>query len=363
MSPTVTTATETSSQPGVPVTKTSPYYVTERARGGIYIGSNADWRSDFAGVNMRSFGGYHSLAESGSAIYPGQSWRADLVNAGLLYNLIVELKWYGAGTAVVGQTFTVEGKSYAVPAPNGRIQRRANTSFPIAWSYDQVNAKQCDGLLHRLLVELRKVPAGARVNVQFASEVDTDNEFGTTASTTATYDKVASDQRAAQAYSYMIGWMKNPPAGIARLGSNITFSVGWAGSWSGFDSFQRLHPESMPIDYMQWNVYDHTGHKDPYDRINEMLAFQRRLGPVMRSKPIIIAEWGASKDNTGGQAGFIDGWATAVQRINAEQVVRGEGQIVATNYFSSRDATWGLLDPKAAGVAAIKRSYAAIPFR
>lgn len=361
MSPVVTTQTTDSF--GQVVSKSTEYLVTERVRGGIYIGGNADWRTDFAGVNMRSFGGYHSLAEQGAAIYPGQTWRSDLVAQGLLYNLIVELKWYGAGTTVVGQNFTVEGKSYAVPAPNGRIQRRANTQFPVAWSYDQVNAKQCDGLLHRLLVELRKVPAGGRVNVQFASEVDTDNEFGTSAGTSTVYDKLASDQRAAQAYAYMINWMRTPPAGIAKLGSNITFSVGWAGAWSGFDSFARLHPETMPIDYMQWNVYDKTGSKSPYDRLMEMTSFYRQLGPKMRSKPIIIAEWGANKSNPGGQAPYIQGWPAALRRVNAEQLLRGEGQIVATNYFNSNTAEWGLLDPKAAGITAIKVAYSTPPMR
>lgn len=360
--PDVTTQTRVAGRSDA-LSAASRYLVTERVRGGIYIGGNGDWRTDFAGVNMRSFTGYHSLAENGSAIYPGQAWRAELVAAGLFYNLIVELKWYGAGAVVAGQNFTVEGVKYTVPAPNGRIQRRANTTFPVAWSYDQVNAGQINGLLHRLYVELRKVPASARVNIQFASEVDTDNEFGTSAGVSNIYDKPESDRRAAQAYAYMINWMRNPPAGIPKLGSNITFSVGWAGAWSGFDSFQRLHPETMPVDYMQWNVYNRSGSKSPYDRLKEMIAYYRNLGPVMRRKNIIIAEWGTSKDHVGGQAPYIQAWPAAVQAINAEQVIRGEGQIVVTNYFSSNSPQWGTLDPKPAGIAALKQAYGLSPLR
>lgn len=362
MSPEVTTRTRVSNTP-VTVGVNSVYHVTERVRGGIYIASNADWRTDFAGVNMRSFTGYHSLAEQGAAIYPGQTWRNDLVRSGLLYNLVVELKWYGAGSTVVGQDFTVEGKRYSVPAPNGRIQRRANTQFPVAYSYDQVNAGLVDGLLHRLLVELRKVTAPGRINIQFASEVDTDNEFGTSAGTSNIYDKVQSDIRAAQAYARMINWMRSPPAGIAPVGSNVSFSVGWSGSWSGFDSFQRLHPDTMPIDFMQWNVYNRTGNRTPYERLMEMIEFDRRLGPTMRRKPIIITEWGTNKAHAGGQAPYIEAWPAAVQRVNAEQVLRGDGQIVSTNYFSSNSSEWGLLDPKAAGIAALRRAYDASPMR
>jgi len=342
------------------VLQRSQYAVTERVRGGIYVASNGDWRTDFANVNMRSFTGYHSLAETGPAIYPGQTWRSQLVAAGLLYNLVVELKVYGAPASA--QNFTVEGKSYSVPAPNGTIQRRANTTYPVAYSYDQVTKGAIDGLLHRLLVELRKVPVTGWVNIQFASEVDTDNEFGTSAGS-AVFDRITSDAKAAAAYSYMIGWLKNPPVGIARLGRGVTFSTGWAGAWSGFDSFKRLHGESMPTDVMQWNVYNRSGNLAPYDRLSEMITSYRLLGANARKKPIIIAEWGTNKDHVNGQAPYIRAWPAAVQRINAEQLLRGEGQIVATNYFSSNTPQWGTLDPKAAGIEALRVAFGTAPFR
>lgn len=356
---TVSTATATA---GTAVGQASSYLVTERVRGGIYVGSGADWRSDFAGANVRSFTSYASLAQTGTAIYPGADWRAALIASGLLFNLVVELKWYGAGSTVAGQAFKVEGKSYTVPAPNGRIQRRAGTTFPVAWSYDQVLAGQCDGLLHRLLVELRKIPATARVNIQFASEVDTDNEFGTSASTDRIYTRAQADTLAVRTYEYMIRWMRQPPAGISPLPrpGPVTFSVGWSGAWSGLDGFLTLHPETLPVDYVQWNCYNQNGNLTAYERLTPMMASYRRLGPVMRAKPIIIAEWGTNPAHPGGQGPWIDTWPAAVQRVNAEQVQRGEGQILVTNYF---DSGYGLLTPRPAGIAALKRAYAAIPFR
>jgi hypothetical protein len=368
MAPTVTTRTVTSA--GQTYDVSSDYLVTEPVRGGIYIGGNGDWRPDFTGVNIKSFTGYHSMNETGPSIYPGQTWRADLVNAGLVYNLVVELKVYG-GNGGAAATITVEGKTYQIPTANMKIQRRDGVGV-LAYSYDQMTGKQLDGLLHRILVELRKVPSNGRVNVQFASEIDTDNEFGVQIGNTV-YSKADADAKALAAITYAISWMKNPPTGIARLGSNITFSMGWAGSaaaWSGFDSFQRTHPDSLPVDFMQWNVYNHEvampaagQEQHPYQRLMEMIGLYRRLGPGMRKKNIIIAEWGTSKYWPGGQAAYIDEWAAAVRRVNAEQLLRGEGQIVMTNYFASRDATWGTLDPKQAGIDALGRAYNSPPFR
>lgn len=327
-------------------------------RGGIYVRSGADWRADFAGINIQSFTSYASLAQRATAIYPGAQWRADLVAQWKLFNLVVELKHYGAGNPI-DQQISVEGRTYVVPAPNGRIQRNPkSTSHPVAWSYDQVLAGQCDGLLHRLLAALRPVTDEQWVNVQLASEIDTDNEFGTSAGA-AVYDKPTSDMKARAAYSYMLAWMRYPPPGIAPLSTGVTFSIGWSGAWSGFESFSRLHDDAMPVDYVQWNVYNQNGDLPPYERLTSMVTSYRRLGPSMRTRPIIIAEWGTSAAHAGGQAPYIEAWPAAVQRVNDEQLARGEGQIIATNYF---DSGWGLLSPRPAGIEALRRAYAGPPF-
>lgn len=333
--------------------------MTSTVRGGIYVRAGADWRADFAGVNIGSFTSYASLAQPGPAIYPGAAWRAGLVAAGLAFNLVVELKHYGAGSPA-GQSFTVEGRKYAVPVPDGRIQCRPGAAaWPVAWSYDQVLSGACDGLIHRLLAALHTIPPVAWVNVQLASEVDTDNEFGTQAGRMI-YAKGPSDLKARAAYAYIIGWLRTPPAGVAPLDRNVTFSVGWSGAWSGFESFARLHDDAMPVQVVQWNVYNQNGNLTPYERLTSMMTSYRRLGPTMRSKPIIIAEWGTNAAHAGGQAPYIDAWPAAVARVNAEQEARGEGQIVMTNYF---DSGWGLLNPRPVGIAALGRAYAAVPFR
>ncbi len=358
----VSTSTRIDGGPAIAVS--SEYKVTKPVAGGMYSGGNADWRPTFAGANIRSMTGYHSLAEPGPAIFPGESWRSSAMATGIWYNLVVEAKIYGGSGAAKTQIFSVRGTDYSVPTPDGLIQRNptiAAGAWPTAYSYDQLASGKCDGLLHRLHDALRKVPAGVRVNVQFASEVDTDNEHGVQSGSTV-YPKALADERALAAWTHVLSWFKDPPTGTPKLPDTITFTLGWAGSWSGYDSFARLHPDTLPVDYLQWNVYNHSANKTPYERLSEMIAFYRRLGPIMRKKDIIIAEWGTAKKWTGGQAPYIRAWPAAVQKINVEQLLRGEGQIVMTNYFNSNDNTWGRLDPIADGAAAIVDAYNTPPF-
>jgi hypothetical protein len=336
------------------------FNVTRAVAGGYYISGNGDFRVDMTGVNIRGMQGYHTFHETAAAQWPGQSWRRDLVAQGVWYNLVLELKSFLSGNGQIpSQSFTVEGRSYTIPASNGRIQMRPGTTAPCAYSYDQVLSGTLDGLWHRTVANMRALPWGHRINIQLASEVDTDNEFGTSAGTSK-YDKLQSDTKAVAAYSYIISWMREPPGEIAPINPRITFSMGWAGQWSGLDAFKRCHPDFLPVDYCHWNVYNHSSNWVAYDRLRETLLYYRQCGPVMRQKPIIISEWGCNSAYN--QSVYIRSWPAAVARVNAEQLLRDEGQYVMTLYFGSRDSSWGTLSPKPEGISALQSAYRTPPY-
>lgn len=325
--------------------------------GGYYIGSNGDVRPDTTarGMNLKSLTQYRSFADG--SIFPG--WQKDYISGlmtsnGLWPNYVVELKHYGAANQNA-QTFTVDGRAYVVPAPNMTIQQRPSTTWPKAYGYGQVITGQCDGLFARALAQLRLMPAG-RINIQLASEFDTDHEFGVTEGGIS-YTWEQADVRAVAAVKYIINYFKSRgvPAGV-------TFTAGMAGQWNRA-SFTRMHPEDLPVDYMHFNAYNHGENKSALARFKETLSWVRAdLGPNMRKLDILVAEWGTNANWSGGQAAYISSVPAAIRTINAEQIARGEGQIVMTNYFSSRDKTWGLLDPKEAGLTALKTAYDTQPY-
>lgn len=350
------------------------YRITERVAGGFYVSGNGDPRpaTTAIGTNLGGLTQYHSFAEVGASQYPGyqKPWIPELVAAGVWLNLVLELKSYGT---TVAQSFAVIDRgasySYRVPAMAGAIQlgRDIGPGTP-AYTYAQVTSGACDGLLHRTLAALRAIPAAGRINVQVHCELDTDTQYGVRVNGVVV-SRPTADVAGSAAAEYIIRWMRNPPGNIAPAPAGVTFSMGWAGQqWSedsaeGRGSYVRTHPDSLPVDYAMWNVYNHSGNWSAYDRLSETLARHRETGPAMRFKNIIVAEWGSSSAWTGGQAAYIKQWGPALNRINAEQMARQrEGQYVMTNYYSSRDNTWGLLDPADPGRQALRACYAASPF-
>ena len=191
---------------------------------------------------------------------------------------------------------------------------------------------------------------GFGVNIQLASELDTDHEFGTTEDGKA-YTWAESDARAVQAMNYILTWFK-----ARTLPVGTTFSVGLG----GFDRacFQRTHPESLMsrLDYLQWNAYATNASHTALARFRRTKDWAvADLGPVALSRPVIIAEWGVRSAEIPNQAAWIATVPAAIAQLNAERGPR----IVRTNYFNSG---WGTLTPKAVGLAALREAYAKRPY-
>ncbi|RIV38030.1 hypothetical protein [Micromonospora radicis] len=343
--PRVTVSVRDSS--GQSATARADYTVAAPVLGGYYLGGNADPTADMAGGAFRSLTQYRSFADG--HIFPGYNrpWLTTLGRSGVRLNMVLELKHYGVPDTGP-QTFTVDGVSYTVPAPAMTIQQRPGTVWPKAYGYGQVLAGQCDGLFARALSQYRTMGFG--VNVQLASELDTDHEFGTTEAGKS-YTWAESDARAVQAVTYIVNWFR-----AKALPQGATFSVGLG----GFDrpAFQRTHPESLMsrLDFLQWNVYATSPGHTALDRFRRTKDWAvADLGPVALSRPVIIAEWGVRVAEIPDQAAWIATVPPAIARINAER-----GPLIARmNYFNSG---WGTLSPKAAGLAALRAAYARPPF-
>ncbi|TCB96505.1 hypothetical protein E0H26_15275 [Micromonospora zingiberis] len=332
---------------GQTATAVANYTLVPPVLGGYYLSGNADPTADMSGGNFRSLTQYRSFADGN--IFPGYNrpWLVTLGRSGVQVNMVLELKHYGAGDAGP-QTFTVDGVSYTVPAPAMTIQQRPGTVWPKAYGYSQVIAGQCDGLFARALSQYRTMGFG--VNIQLASELDTDHEFGTTEAGKA-YTWAESDVRAVQAMTYIVNWFR-----VKALPQNTTFSVGVG----GFDrpSFQRTHPESLMsrLDFLQWNVYATSPSHTALDRFRRTKDWAvADLGPVALSRPILVAEWGVRVAEIPDQAAWIATVPPAIARLNAE---RGP-YFARTNYFNSG---WGTLSPKATGLAALRAAYARPPY-
>ncbi|MEU6023560.1 hypothetical protein [Micromonospora sp. NPDC047134] len=323
------------------------YTVLPPVLGGYYLAGNADPTADISGGNFRSLTQYRSFADAN--IFPGYNkpWLITLGRSGIQMNMVLELKYYGAGDPRA-QTFTVDGVRYTVPAPTMTIQQRPGTTWPRAYGYGQVTSGQCDGLFARALSQYRTLGFG--VNIQLASELDTDNEFGTTEDGRA-YTWAQSDARAVRAVTYIVDWFRDK-----GLPSGSTFSVGSGGFNRA--SFTRTHPESLMsrLDYLQWNVYATSASDTALARFRRTKDWAvADLGPVALSRRVIVAEWGARVAEIPDQAAWIATVPAAIARLNAER-----GPFFArTNYFNSG---WGTLSPKAPGLAALRAAYARPPY-
>ncbi|KAB1947560.1 hypothetical protein F8271_04355 [Micromonospora sp. ALFpr18c] len=331
---------------GHTATATADYELRQSVLGGYYLSGGADPSADMAGGNFRSLTQYRSFADG--YIFPGYNrpWLINLGKAGVQMNMVLELKHYGAPSGP--QTFTVDGTSYTVPAPSMTIQQRPGTTWPKAYGYNQVVDGQCDGLFARALSQYRTLGFG--VNIQIASELDTDHEFGTTEAGKA-YTWEGSDWRAVQAINYILTWFK-----ARTLPAGTTFSVGVG----GFDRacFQRTHPESLMsrLDFLQWNVYATDASHTALGRFRRTKDWAvADLGPVALSRRVIIAEWGVRSAEIPNQSGWIATVPAAIAQLNAERGPR----ITQTNYFNSG---WGTLSPKEAGLAALHSAYGTRPF-
>jgi hypothetical protein len=332
---------------GHTATATATYTIGLRpVLGGYYLSGNADPTADMAGGNFRSLTQYRSFADG--YIFPGYNkpWLITLGQSGIQINMVLELKHYGAPDGP--QSFTVDGTSYTVPAPAMTIQQRPGTTWPKAYGYGQVVAHQCDGLFARALAQYRTLGFG--VNIQLASEFDTDHEFGTTEAGVA-YTWAESDVRAVQAVNYILTWFK-----ARTLPAATTFSVGVAGF--NRECFQRIHPEPLMtrLDFLQWNAYGTNASHTALARFRRTKDWAvADLGPIALARPVIIAEWGVRVAEIPNQAAWIATVPAAVAQLNAE----GGPLIARTNYFNSG---WGTLTPKATGLAALRAAYATPPY-
>lgn len=346
---TVTDSSGNTSIKDVTVVEDSP---TTPVAGGYYVSGNGNMTADTTGqgMNLKGFTQYRSLADGNT--FPGyqKDYLKTYISNGIWGNFVLELKHYGAANQNA-QTFTVEGKSYTVPAPNMTIQQRSGTTWPKAYGYEQVTSGQLDGLLHRAAYQLKGMSQG-KINVQLASEFDTDHEFGTTeAGVSYTWDQ--SDTRALEALNYMIDYFR-----AYGIGSNVTFTIGMAGFNRA--AFKRMHPETiMPkIGYLQFNCYRRSATQTAYDIFKRTKAWSDvDLGPLGKAKDIIVAEWGTPM-SLNDQASWIKTVGAAIARLNAESTT---GKFVMTNYFNSNDG-WGTLNPKQAGLDALKMIYSSDPY-
>jgi len=338
--------------------------VAQKVVGGIYFANNADVRPDTTNrtppINITALQQYRSFADGSQ--YPGyqKTWIPPMVQNGVWLNLVVELKHYGAADAV--QNFTIEGKSYSVPRPNGRT--RLTLDNALTFGYEQVWTGKIDGLIHRLLSQLRSIPTGGRINIQLASEVDTDNANGGVIENGVTYTREQADLRAVQAYKYIAQWLRNPPGGIAPLPNGVTLSMGYAGQWSGIDGFKRTHPEDLMslLDYVHCNTYNHSANWTAEARFREIKDWIAQLGPIGRSRNIIVSEFGSNASYTPNQAGYMDQVPAAMNKLNDELLAAQRGKFVMTIWFGSNNDTWGLLNPKEQGLQGLQRMLDTPPY-
>lgn len=330
----------------VPVIQNNPTPV----RGGYYLSGNGDMTSDINGMNLKAFTQYHSFAELVMVPGTGKDYLKTLGTRGILGNYVCELKHYG-NSNTGAQSFTLDGIRYNVPAPNMVIQKRAGTTFPKAYGYEQIWTGQCDGLLHRLAIQVRNMGV-MPINIQLTSELDTDHEFGTTEGST-NYTWEQADTRAIRALIYMIDFIKSK-----GIPASTTFSVGMGG-WDRA-SFKRIHTEALmaKFDYLQWNAYRRAANQSAYDVFKRTkLWSDADLGPIAKSKNILVAEWG-TPSSLNDQAAYIRTVPAAIKKLNDESTT---GKIIMTNYFNSNDA-YGTLNPKAAGLAALRDAYLTEPY-
>lgn len=313
---------------------------------GYYLTGNADVTADAAVIgNLEGLTQYRSLADGST--FPGWN-KAWINNLGpeVKRNYVLELKHYGAaaGPQTVG--------GVVVPAPNMTIQQRPGTTWPKAYGYDQVTSGAIDPLLDRALDQLKVMPYNNTVNIQLASEFDTDHEFGTTEAG-VTYTWTQSDARAIQALKYITDYFD-----ANGLPEGVTLSIGMG----GFDraAFKRMHPADIEdrFQVLQWNAYNHGTNRTPLQVFSRTWdwAVEDLKGTYWLNKPIMIAEWGIAS-SLGSQAAWIDGVDEAITELNE----RPGPDISDANYFNANPA-WATLNPKQSGLEALGRVANSAPF-
>lgn len=322
-------------------------------RGGYYLGGNANPTADLSAIRGRAVTQYRSLTDG--AIFPGwdsaakgpATWLTELLEQGdTLVNVALELKQFGPPTGG--------------PAPTMRIQRRDGVGVP-AYGYDQVLAGELDGRLSVALEQLLALPNLHMVNIQWASEFDTDHEYGITMSSTGSrvIPWQEADWRAVDALHYIMGYWLNqglPP--VAHGGP--TFSIGMGGF--NRSAFLRMHEASLApyFSRMQWNAYRRVATQTPADVLTRTRNWATADLPVAWLRmPVIIAEYGTPA-SLGSQAEWLAGLAEAVEPMHASRT--SILPLEAVNYFNSNPG-WATLNPKAEGLAALAEQHSRWPFQ
>lgn len=317
--------------------------------GGYYLSGNGDMRADTLnqGMNLKGFTQYRSFADAYSVPGYQRDYLKTFVANGIWGNFVVEYKYYGA---TVGPQI-VNGKT--VPAPNMTIQQRPNTTWPKAYGYNQILSGVCNPLFDRSLTQINAIPGTNPINIQLASEFDTDHEFGITEDGIG-YNWATADAKAVTALIYTIDYLK---ARITR--PNVTFTVGMGGFDRG--AWMRMHPETLAdrVDYLQFNVYRRSASDTAYQRFGRTKVWSDAdLGPKFKKKNIIVAEWG-TPTSLKDQTTWIKTVPAAITRLNSESKT---GKFVMLNYFNSQ-IDWATLEPKQAGLDALKFIYSSPPFK
>lgn len=317
-------------------------------KGGYYLSNGNDIRWDINGINCRAHTTYRSIANP--YIFPGwnNNWIVELMNNDIHMNFVLELKYYG--TSVAEQYFTVDGVRYLIPLPNMLTQKRPGQAWSLSYSYQQVLTGRCDGLLHRALNQLEQLPKS--INIQLASELDTDHEFGITVDGVV-IDKQEADVLAAQTIEYIIDYFKT---NISEDAPQPTFSIGCG----GFDRhvFKRVHNEQLAnkVDFLQWNAYATIKSATAYNIFGKVKNWVvSDLSPEWSTKPVIIAEWGVRQKEIPNQPSWILTVPESLAQLNSEVGPK----IVIANYFNSG---WGTLNPKGLGLLALRSAYASETF-
>jgi hypothetical protein len=308
--------------------------------GGYYLGGNADIRPNTTdrGMHLTSLTTYRSFYDN--FVFPGwqKDWISTLMGQGVEPNVVLELKTYGGPPPA---SLTCAGRQYTVPQPTMTAQQRPGTTPAKFYGYDQVTGGKLDGLLCRAVAQLDALPAGP-VTVQFASERDTDHEFGITMNGTA-YTWAQADALAVPAYTYIVDYFRTHST---RAGARYT--VGMAGF--DHDSFVRSYVPAA--DDIQYNAYNHGATSRPaYDIFHRTYAWLGELPAGAQAKNVVIAEFGTSLKYAN-QAEWLGTVPAAIDRLP---------RVRMTNYFDS-DTDWGTLDPRPAGLDALARAYATDPY-
>ncbi len=309
-------------------------------KGGYYLADNADIRPNTTarGMPLTSLTTYRSLHDND--VFPGwgKEWIAELMTRGVEPNVVVELKTYGGPPP---EEVACGGRTYETPDANMTAIQRPGTSWPRFYGYDLVTSGRLDGLLCRAVQQLDKLPAGP-VTVQFASERDTDHEFGITLNGVARSFAEA-DALAVGAYTYLVDYFKRHST---RAGTAYTVGIG---GWH-HDSFVRSYVPAA--DEIQYNAYNHGApSRSAYDTFHRTYAWLAELPAASQGKPVVIAEWGTSYSR-GDQAAWIATVPAAIARLP---------RVRMTNYFDA-GGDWGTLDPRPAGLDALTAAYRSHPY-